>query len=232
MTAIDSSTVQFTSDEHEIHAFLARPDTPDPAATVLILQEWWGLNDHIKDIARRFANEGYVALAPDLYSRMGHPVTTDADEAAQLMNKLSSQDVLLDLNAATKWLGHQPFVDEIRMGAIGFCMGGTFALNLAGANSQIKATVPFYGKVPPIETINYYVCPVLYHYGEQDGWVTTQEVARLEKGLAQYGKTGAVHRYGEAGHAFFNDTRPDAYHEPSAQLAWRRTLDFFAEHLR
>ena len=224
---------QWMSDGFIINGFLARPEPASSraAAAVMILHEWWGLNDHIKDLARRFASTGYVALAPDLYSRIGSKVTTDAAEAAKLMDSLSSQAVLRDLNAATAFLKAQPFVDPLRLGVVGFCMGGTLALTQAAHNSDLKAAVPFYGKVPPVETLDYLLCPTLYHYGAKDGWVTKQEVDRLAQGLRQFGKPGAVHVYPEAGHAFFNDTRPDAYHADSAALAWTRTLEFFQRYI-
>ena len=232
-TSLETATVQFSSDNVTIKAFLARPagvKTQLPA--VVVIQEWWGLNDHIKDIAQRLAREGYAALAPDLYSRLGYKVTTDPAEAAKLMESLSSQAALRDLNAATKFLKQQPFIDGQRIGCVGFCMGGTFALIMAGHNSDLKASVVFYGKVPPIESFRYLLSSVLYHYGAKDGWVTKQEVERLQQGLQQYGKPGSVHIYPEAGHAFFNDTRPEAYHPQDAKLAWERTLQFFATHLR
>ena len=230
---INTQPVEFPNDQMTIKAFLARPAAAkDQLPAIVVIQEWWGLTDHIKDIAQRFAREGYVALAPDLYSRLGYKVTKDAGEAAKLMESLSSQAALRDLNAATKYLKQQPFVDGLRIGAVGFCMGGTFTLTMASHNSDIKASVPFYGKVPPIETFRYQLCPVLYHYGAKDGWVTKQEVERLQQGLTQYGKPGMVHVYPEAGHAFFNDTRPEAYRAEDAKLAWDRTLQFFATHLR
>ena len=228
---VETSLVQFPSDGFTIKGFLARPSTPAPSPAIVVIQEWWGLNDHIKDIAQRFAAAGYVALAPDLYSRLGYKVTKDGDEAAKLMESLSSQAALRDLNATTKYLKQHSFVDGLRIGAIGFCMGGTFALMMVAHNSDIKASVVFYGKVPPIETIRYSLCPVLYHYGAKDGWVTKQEVDRLKQGLEQYGKPGTVHVYPTAGHAFFNDTRPEAYSAIDAKLAWDRTLQFLADHL-
>lgn len=228
-----AESVQFPSDGFTIKAFLARPaSAKGQAPAVVVIQEWWGLNDHIKDIAQRLAREGFVALAPDLYSRLGYQVTKDPSEAAKLMESLSSQAALRDLNAATKFLQQQPGVDPQRLGVIGFCMGGTFALMMATNNSTIKAAVPFYGKVPPIETLNYLLSPVLYHYGAKDGWVTKQEVDRLKEGLTKFGKPGEVHTYPEAGHAFFNDTRPDAYSAGDAKRAWERTLAFFAKYLR
>jgi len=197
-----------------------------------VLHEWWGLNDHIMDVARRFAGAGFVALAPDLYARQGSKVTADPAEAAALMNALSSQAALRDLNAAVRCLAAQPVVEPQRIGVIGFCMGGTFVLTLATHNSDIRAAVPFYGKVPPLETFRFLLCPVLYHYGAKDQWVTRQEVDRLREGLARYGKPGEVHVYPEAGHAFFNDTRPEAYRAEDARLAWERTLKFLVTHLR
>ena len=233
MPEVATSQVQFQSDGVAIKGFLAQPAAARgllPA--VVVIQEWWGVNDHLKDIAQRFAREGYVALAPDLYSRQGSKVTKDAQEAARLMEGLSSQVGLRDLNTAVNYLKAQPFVERTRIGTVGFCMGGTFALTLATHNSDIKASVPFYGKVPPIETLDYLLCPILYHYGAKDGWVTKQEVERLREGLEKFGKPGEVYLYyPEAGHAFFNDTRPDAYRAADATLAWQRTLGFFAEHL-
>lgn len=230
MSTPSTGMVQFRSDNFSISGFLAYPaGAAKQAPAVLIIHAWWGLNDHIKDIAQRFTREGYAALAPDLYSRLGYKVTKDPNEAAQLMNSLSSQAALRDLNAATKYLKTQSFVDSLRIGVVGFCMGGTIALTMATHNSDVKAAVPFYGKIPPIETLDYLLCPVLYHYGAKDEWVTKQEVDRLKEGLQKFGKPGEVHIYPEAGHAFFNDTRPDAYSERDAKEAWARTLKFLAK---
>ena len=232
MTLTDSM-VEIPSDRVTLRAFLAAPTAAGGVApAVVVLHEWWGLNDHIKDIAVRLAGAGYVALAPDLYSRQGHAVTHDPQKAAALMNALSSQHVLRDLNAATTYLTRQPIVDPRRIGILGFCMGGTLALTQATHNSDLKAAVIFYGKVPPIETLDYLLCPVLYHRAEQDGWVTAQEADRLRQGLAQFGKPGDVVSYPDCQHAFFNDTRPEVYSERDARLAWDRTLQFFKRHLR
>jgi carboxymethylenebutenolidase len=145
---IQTQTVTFPGEQVTLTGFLARPSTPPAggAPAVVIIHEWWGLNDHMKDIARRFAAEGFVALAVDCYSRLGHKVTTDATEAAKLMESLSTQQILTDLNATTRYLTQQPFVDSWKLAAVGFCMGGTFALMMASHNSDIKAAVPFYGQ--------------------------------------------------------------------------------------
>ena len=229
-SAVISDTVQFAGDQVTMKAFLAQPAEAVPGGTpgLVICHEWWGLNDHMKDIARRFAREGYVTLVPDLYVRLGAKVTTDAQEAGRLMSALSSQLVLRDLNAAVAYLKRQPTVDGLKIAALGFCMGGTLALTLATHNSELKSCVVFYGKVPPIETMAYLLCPVLYHYGAKDGWVTSQEVERLRQGLAQFGKPGEVVTYPNAQHAFFNETRPEVYGPDDAAKAWKKTLEFLA----
>jgi len=243
---LSTETVQFPSDTFTIKSFLARParaeGARDARPAVLVIQEWWGLTEHIKDIAQRLAREGFVALAPDLYSRLPGPpgatagaggfrVTKDPQEAAKLMESLSSQAALRDLNAAVGFLKTQSFVDGTRIGAVGFCMGGTFALMMATHNSEIKAAVPFYGKVPPIETFRFLLCPVLYHYGAKDAWVTRREVDILKDGLVKYGKPGEVVIYPDANHAFFNDTRPEVHRADDARRAWERTLAFLRQQL-
>ena len=214
-----------------LSSLLVRPDTTKQLPAVIIIHEWWGLNDHIKDIAQRFAREGYVALAPDLYSRLGHHATTDPNEAARLMESLQSQAALKDLNATTRYLKQQPFVDAWKIGMVGFCMGGTFTLMAATHNSDVKAAVPFYGQIPPSDTFRYFLCPILYIYGEQDGWIKQQDVERLRQGLKQLGKPGEVRTYPGCPHAFFNDTRPDVYRPREAQDAWQRTLAFLRTSL-
>lgn len=225
------ASVQFPGEGITIRGFLTRPQDTKPKPAVVIIHEWWGLNDHIKDIAQRFAREGYVALAPDLYSRLGNQVTKDPQEAAKFMESLQSQDALKDLNATTRYLKTQPFTDPLKVGAVGFCMGGTFTLMLASHNSDIKAAVPFYGQIPPTDNLRYLVCPILYIYGGQDGWITKQDVERLKLGLQQFGRPGEVKIYPNCPHAFFNDTRQDAYRPSEAQDAWQRTLAFLAAHL-
>ncbi len=226
-----TSEVSISAEGIAMRAFLARPDTAKPSPAVIVVHEWWGLNDHIKDVAQRFAREGYAALAPDLYSRLGNKVTKDPTEAAKLMEGLKSQQVLTDLNAVTRYLKEQPFVDPIKLGVVGFCMGGTFALMMAAHNSDIKAAVPFYGQVPPSDSIKYLVAPILYIHGGQDAWIVKREADRLAQALAQYGRPGEVKSYPNCPHAFFNDTRPDVYRPAEAKDAWERTLTFLAAHL-
>ncbi len=232
MAGIAASEVAYTSGAVPMRGYLSRPTTVGAHPGVIVIQEWWGLNDHIQHIADRFAREGFVALAPDLYSRQGHRVTSDGNEAGKMMQALSQADGLSDLSASIAFLKTQPGVDAKRIGAIGFCMGGTFALLLALRSDEIQAAVPFYGQVAPSEALSQLRCPVLYIYGGQDGWITRDEVNRLDEALKKYRKPGEVRIYPDAPHAFFNDTRPDVHRPADAADAWRRALQFFRQHLK
>ena len=230
--SIRETTVQYQSGNVGMKAFVAAPETKDKRPAILIVQEWWGLTDHIKDIARRYAAEGYVAMAPDLYSRLGHALTTDAGEAGTLMNTLKQEDGLADLNATVTYLKSVPEVDATKIGVTGFCMGGSYALMLPCVNPEIKAAVPFYGQVPNPDTpIQKLACPVLYFYGEDDGWITKADVQRLAAALKKYNKTGEIKTYPSAPHAFFRDIDPSVYRPEAAKDAWARTKAFFKQHL-
>ncbi len=226
------TTVQYQSGKVLMHAFVAAPQTKEQRPAIIIVQEWWGLTDHIKDIARRYAGEGYVAIAPDLYSRLGHTLTTDAGQAGKLMNTLKQEDGLTDLNATVTYLKSVPEVDATKIGVTGFCMGGSYALMLPCVNPDIKAAVPFYGQVPNPDTpIQKLVCPMLYLYGEDDGWITKADVQRLATALKKYNKAGEIKTYPGAPHAFFRDTDPSVYRAEAAKDAWARTKAFFKQHL-
>ena len=232
VASIRETTVQYQSGNVGMKAFVAAPQTKDKRPAILIVQEWWGLTEHIKDIARRYAAEGYVAIVPDLYSRLGHALPTDAGEAGKLMNTLKQEDGLTDLNATVAYLKSVPEVDAAKIGITGFCMGGSYALMLPCVSPEIKAAVPFYGQVPNPDTpIQKLACPVLYLYGEDDGWITKVDVQRLVAALKKYNKTGEIKTYHGAPHAFFRDTDPTVYRPEAAQDAWARTKAFFKQHL-
>jgi carboxymethylenebutenolidase len=230
--SIRETTVQYPSGSVTMKAFVAAPQTKEKRPAVIVIQEWWGLTDHIKDIARRYAAEGYVAIAPDLYSRLGHALTTDAGEAGKLMNTLKQEDGLTDLNATVAYLTSVPEVDGARIGVTGFCMGGSYALMLPCVNPAIKAAVPFYGQVPnPDAALKKLSAPVLYLYGEDDGWITKADVQRLAAALKKYNKPGEIKTYPGAPHAFFRDNDPSVYRPEAAKDAWGRTKAFFKQHL-
>ncbi|OYT20894.1 MAG: carboxymethylenebutenolidase [Nitrospira sp. UW-LDO-01] len=232
VASIRETTVQYQSGNVGMKAFVAAPQTKDKRPAILIVQEWWGLTEHIKDIARRYAAEGYVAIVPDLYSRLGHALPTDAGEAGKLMNTLKQEDGLTDLNATVAYLKSVPEVDAAKIGITGFCMGGSYALMLPCVSPEIKAAVPFYGQVPNPDTpIQKLACPVLYLYGEDDGWITKADVQRLAAALKKYNKAGEIKTYPGAPHAFFRDTDPSVYRPEAARDAWVRTKAFFKQHL-
>jgi len=230
--SIREMTVQYQSGNVTMKAFVAAPHTKTQRPAIIVVQEWWGLTDHMKDIARRYAAEGYVAIAPDLYSRLGYALTRDAGEAGKLMNTLKQEDGLADLNATVAYLKSVPEADATRIGVTGFCMGGSYALMLPCVNVEIKAAVPFYGQVPNPDTpIQKLACPVLYLYGEDDGWITKADVQRLAAALKKYGKAGEIKTYPGAPHAFFRDTDPSVYRPEAAKDAWARTKTFFKQQL-
>jgi len=227
-----TSMIQIPGPACSIRAIEARPAGSDPAPAVIVIQEWWGLNDHIKDVATRFAREGYVAVAPDLYSRLGNQVTADPNEAGTLMMRLEKADGVADLLAVVGHLKAAAGVRPDRIGVTGYCMGGSYTTLLACNSPDIAAAAAFYGEVPDDATLGRLQCPLLYVYGSEDGWMQMNDVERLREGLARLGKPAEVHIYPGAPHAFFNDTRPDVYRKTEAADAWARTLRLFTRTLK
>jgi carboxymethylenebutenolidase len=210
-------------------AYEAKPAGPGPFPGVIVIQEWWGLNDHIKDVTRRLAGEGYLALAPDLYHGK---VTKDASEAGKLMGALQPDAALGDLRAAVDFLASHKALEPGKIGVTGFCMGGRYALLLAAHDDRVKAAAGWYGvPVPDDATIRRIKGEVLYIYGDQDAFVKKPDVDRLAAALKAGGVKGRVESY-PAPHAFFNDTRPDVYRPQHAKDAWGKALDLFKRTLR
>jgi len=209
----------------EIQAFIAAPKQEDGFPAVLVIHEWWGLNDHIRDVATRLASEGFVAIAPDLFDGR---VTTDAAVAGSMMMALSQQEALAKLDATVMFIRQK---GSEKVGAIGFCMGGSYALMLSVHDSNIAVSVPFYGQVPGDDILERLNSPVLYIYAGKDQWITKNEVDRLSAHLREKGKPGEVVRYEDCDHAFFNDTRPEVYDEPNASHAWSMAVAFLQVNL-
>ena len=229
---IVSREVAYPGRACELKAFVAEPANDGGRAAVIVVQEWWGLNDHIRDVARRFAHEGYFAIAPDLYSRQGHKVATEPNLAAELMAGLKKEDGVADLQTTIEWMRAQKQTQSARLGIIGFCMGGSYALMLPCETREIAAAAPFYGEIPPDEKLKNLACPILYVYGENDGWIQRKDVERLAAALKKFGKKGEVKIYPGCSHGFFNDTRADVYRPAEAKDAWERTLKLFAANLK
>ena len=194
-----------------------------------MIQEWWGLVDHIKDVCDRFAAEGYVALAPDLY----HGKTTKSpDEAGKLMMALQIEQAEKDLRGAIDYLLNHESTTGNKVGIVGFCMGGALALYAASKNGNVGACVVFYGIHPKVKPdLPKLQAPVLGIYAERDGSVTPEMVHELERQLKELGKPAEMHIYPNVDHAFFNDQRPEVYDEKASRDSWRRTIQFLATHL-
>ena len=229
---ITERQVNFPGQACTIDAHLAEPADVSSAPAIIVIQEWWGLNDHIRDVARRFAREGYIAIAPDLYSRQGHKVANDPNTAAQLMGGLKTPDGIADLKTTIEWLRNQKRTRASKIGVIGFCMGGSYALLLPCESKEISAAAPFYGEIPQASKIHDLACPIFYAYGENDGWIQRRDVDRLAKELKELGKRGEVKIYPGCSHGFFNDTRSDVYDAGPAKDAWGRALKLFSENLK
>ena len=220
--------VEFQADGRAAGGYLAEPEAEGSHPALIVIHEWWGLNDHVKDIAERFAKKGYVTLAPDLYDGT---VTKDSAKAGELMQGLDQGKALEILSGAVNFLRGQASVTSEKIGVTGFCMGGTFSLLLACHKSGIKASAPFYGDVPADEVIKNLSAPVLFIGAENDPWITMDKMERLRAAIQKFGKEGEVKIYNGVGHAFFNDTRPEAYDRVAAQDAWNSVGEFLASKL-
>jgi carboxymethylenebutenolidase len=229
---ISAREVSYPGKACTLKAYVAQPAGTGPAPAVIVVQEWWGLDDHIKDVARRFAAEGYFAVAPDLYSRQGHKVAIDANLAAELMEGLKQQDGIDDLLSTINWIKTQSGAQATRIGVIAFCMGGSYAMLLPCVTRDIKAAAPFYGEIPPDDKLRNLGCPIFYAYGENDGWIQRADVDRLAAALKKFNKPGEVKIYAGCSHGFFNDTRPDVYNADAARDAWTHTLRLFEQNLK
>jgi len=218
--------VTFASSGGTGTGYLATPKS-GTGPGVIVLQEYWGLVPHIKDLADRFAAQGFVALAPDLYhgKLASHP-----DEASRMMMAMNIGQTEKDLRGAAALLKTKSSTKTI--GAVGFCLGGSLALFAATLNPDFGACVTFYGAnqniKPDFTKLN---CPVLGLFGETDGHITPKVVAGLAADIKAAGGDFKSHSYPGAGHAFFNDSRPEAYDKAAAEDAWTRTLAFLRKNI-
>jgi carboxymethylenebutenolidase len=194
---------------------------------VLVIQEWWGLVEHIKRVADRIAASGYVALAPDLYHG---EATQSPDEAGKLMMALEIEETEKDLRGAATYLLSQS--SGKKLGAVGFCMGGQLALYAASRNEAIGACVDFYGIHPNVKPDYRSIkAAVLGLFAEKDAYVTPQVVRKLEADLKAAGVETDFTIYPGCDHAFFNDTRKEVHDVAASADAWRRVLSFLGKHL-
>ncbi|MBI2872335.1 MAG: dienelactone hydrolase family protein [Chloroflexi bacterium] len=224
--------VSFESDGTAISGYLARPRGDGSFPGLVVIHENRGLTPHIKDVAMRFANQGYVTLAVDFLSRVGGTdqfTTTEAAVAA--IGSLSSDGVMKDAEAGVKYLQGLPYVRQDRIGVIGYCWGGGNSLLFATRNRDIRAAVVYYGPNPAnIDDVANISARVLGVYGAEDTRITVN-VPKLEEAMRELGKSFEYKVYQGAAHAFFNDTGA-RYHAESAADAWVVTLAFLDKNLR
>ena len=228
MTENPLQNVSFPSNGGTAHGYLAGTSGPG----VIVIQEWWGLTDHIADIANRLAAEGFVALAPDLY---GGKTTHDADEAGSLLMSLPVDEAARHLGGAVDYLLGLDAVTSSTVGAIGFCMGGAFVLRLAAQQGdKVSAAVPFYGVGPGTpDSYTGLTAKVQGHYAEQDGFYPVEEARKQEQVIREESGAEVEFFYYDAGHAFNNDENPiGTYDSGCAKQAWDRAVAFLKANVK
>jgi carboxymethylenebutenolidase len=228
--AADSKPVSYKSGDDTVQAVLYTPSGKGPFPALIVIHEYWGLNDWVKEQASKLADEGYEALAIDLYRGK---VATTPDEAHELMRGVPDDRAKRDLHAGFEFLQSQPNVKKNRIGAIGWCMGGGYALDGALQEPTLAADVINYGHLATdpdaLKKIN---APILGLFGGQDRGITPDDVHKFEAAMKQLGKKVQIKIYDDAGHAFENPNNKEGYRSADAADAWKRTVNFLAENLK
>lgn len=219
-----TDSLSFNTANGATTAYVSIPDSETTKA-VLVIQEWWGVNDHIKDIANRWAAEGFIAIAPDLYRGK---VASNADEAGKMMHDLKIEDGIDTIKNALEKA--RDSYGLTHFGINGFCMGGTYSLRAACILEGLSAAAPFYGDIPEEDVLRDLTVPTIFVSGTKDKWINTEKVAQLEDMVARYELPLTSVKY-ESDHAFFNNTRPEVYDETSARDAWALIVGFFNDKL-
>ena len=228
MPDITTANITFPANGAEGTGYLARPDDAATHPGVIVIQEWWGLDGHIRDIAERFAREGFVALAPDLYHGA---IATEPDEARKLVMNMNREQAVKDLLGAVKHLQSIDAVAPKKVGCIGFCMGGSLTLALAAAEPDVAAGAPFYaGMQPGKDQIAQIRAELFCAFGADDGGIPPERIAEFEGNLRSTGRTAEIKVYDGAPHSFFNDTKP-SYRAEASKDAWERSLALFRRTL-
>lgn len=237
---VTSSTLQLSTPDGKMDAYEAQPKAAGSYPGIVVFMEAFGLNDHIKKITERIAQEGYVAIAPDLFYREAERVVpySDLKKAIGMMNRLQDAKVMEDVGAVIAHLKSQGNAKAGAVGVTGFCMGGRCTyLTAATHNKDVKAAVAFYGGgIPlgnpsPLSQTGGIACPIYLFFGGKDPLIPTEHVEQIRAELTQKKINFALDVYPEATHGFFCDERP-SYDEAAAKDAWEKTKAFFAQHLR
>ncbi|MEW6279942.1 MAG: dienelactone hydrolase family protein [Candidatus Eremiobacterota bacterium] len=228
-TASRGSLVGYPSGNESVQAYLARPEGAGPFPAVILVHEWWGLNDWIQSNADELAQRGYVALAVDLYRGQ---VTSDPKLAHELSRGLPTDRAMADLEAAVAFLKSRPEVRPDRLGCIGWCMGGGYALELA-LRAPLQACVVAYGRVPTRpDSLKTLAGPVLGIFGEQDRGIPPETVRAFKTGLQETGKPHEVLLLPGVGHAFMNPNNREGYDRAAADQAWQAIYRFLERELK
>jgi carboxymethylenebutenolidase len=239
---VTGQDVQWTHQGDTLLGYAARPAEGGPAPGLVLIPDVRGLSDHYRDVARRFAAEGFAVLVVDLYSREGAPELPDMAAVMERIATLPDPRVLGDLASAVAHLGSRPETAGRRIGITGFCLGGQYTLMAACTVPGLSAAVSWYGMLryaernalkpaSPLDLAPRLACPWLGLFGEDDALIPQADVDELRGILAAAGKDAEIVTYPGAGHAFFNDTRPDAYRPAVAADAWPRAVAFLRRQL-
>ena len=228
--AADGKTVSYQSGDDTVQALMFVPEGAGPFPAILVIHEWWGLNDWVKEQASKLAGEGYVTLAVDLYRGK---VASTPEEAHELMRGVPGDRASRDLHAAFEFLKSQKNVKADRIGAIGWCMGGGYALDVALAEPSLVADVINYGHLATErDALSRIHAAILGNFGGQDRGIPPDDVRKFEKQLKELGKSADIKIYPDAGHAFENPNNKAGYRADDAADAWSRTVHFFANTLK
>lgn len=229
-TPVKTQTVSFKSGEDTVSAYVALPEGTGKHPAVIVIHEWYGLNDWVKEQAQKFAELGYVTLAADLYRGK---VAANPEEAHELMRGLPQDRGVRDLKAAFDYLAARPDVKPGQIGSDGWCMGGGYSIQFAVAEPRLAATVINYGALPTdAAAIAAIRAPVLGNFGAEDRGIPPAAVKAFEAAMKAAGKSIDVKIYDGAGHAFENSNNKDGYRPEAAKDAWGRTTAFLQAHLR
>jgi carboxymethylenebutenolidase len=222
-----TETFNLETSNGQTTAHVALPeDTNKKEAAIILIQEWWGINDHVRDLVGRYAKEGYTSVAPDLYRGK---LAKDTEEASRMMHELAIEDGMNTIERTIAEVRQRFGVEKI--GITGYCMGGTFALRAACEIETLAAAAPFYGDIPEEQILAKLKVPTLFIAGARDNWINPEKVNELKEAAHKHNLPIEVVSY-DADHAFFNDTRPEVYNPEAAADAWQRVLNLFRERLQ
>jgi carboxymethylenebutenolidase len=225
-----TETVTYKSGSDTVSAYLALPEAGGKRPAIIVIHEWWGLNDWVKEQTQKFADQGYVALAVDLYRGK---VAKDPDTAHELMRGLPNDRGMRDLEAAFAYLASRPDVNAEKIGSVGWCMGGGWSIQLAVDQPKLAACLVNYGPLPSeAANVKKIRASVQGNFGADDKGITVESVRAFEGAMKNQGKTVDIKIYADAGHAFQNPNNKDGYRPEDTADAWKRMTAFFKQYLQ